>query len=57
MAVENGEWSPTVQTGTARSGKVVYGKFFNKKAGYRSKKIMDLFGERNTDRTVVSSNL
>ena len=51
MAVENGEWSPTVQTGTARSGKVAYGKFFNKKAGYRSKKIMDLFGERNTDRT------
>nr|WP_191384481.1 hypothetical protein [uncultured Lachnoclostridium sp.] len=46
--------SPTVQIGTARSGKVAYGKFFNKKAEYRSKKIMDLFGERNTDRTKES---
>ena len=76
--------APTVQTGTARSGKVAYGKFFNKKAGfislewfpwfanfrrdgydfdarwedglagYRNKKIMDIFGERNTDRTKES---
>ncbi len=44
------EWRAII----ARSGKVAYGKFFNKKAGYRSKKIMDLFGERNTDRTKES---